>query len=54
LIEATNQEAESEEDYLVAKAVSHLIAARRIRFLNPKGEVAIEMHTAMMKEIDAR
>jgi hypothetical protein len=41
LVEAINEEVEPEEDYLVSKAVSHLIDAGRIRFLNPKGELEI-------------
>jgi len=41
LIEAINEEVEPEEDCLVSKAVSHLIDAGRIRFLNPKGGLEI-------------
>jgi transposase-like protein len=41
LIEAINEEVEPEEDYLVSKAVTHLIAAGRIRFLNPKSTLEI-------------
>jgi hypothetical protein len=41
LIEAINEEVEPEEDYLVSKAVSHLIDAGQIRFLDPKGGLEI-------------
>ena len=41
LIEAINEEVEPEEDYLVSRAVSHLIDEGRIRFLDPKGGLEI-------------
>ena len=41
LIEAINEDVEPEEDYLVSEAVSHLIDAGRIRFLNTKGGLEI-------------
>ena len=41
LISAINEEAESQEDRLVAEIVLHLLETRRIRFLNTMGRLAI-------------
>ena len=41
LIGAIDEEVDPEQDYLVAKVVSHLLDTGRIRFLNPKGELEI-------------
>ena len=34
VIEAINEEVDPEEDYLVARALSHLIVSGRVRFIN--------------------
>ena len=41
LIEAIEEEVEPEEDRLVAGVVLHLLETGRIRFLNPKGKLAL-------------
>ena len=41
LISAINEEAEPQEERLVAEIVLHLLETRRIRFLNTMGRLAI-------------
>jgi len=41
LIEAVNEEVEPEDDHLVSEVVLHLLEARRIKFQNPMGELAL-------------
>jgi hypothetical protein len=41
LVEAINEEVGPEEDHLVSEIVLDLLDRGRIRFLNPKGEIAL-------------
>ncbi len=41
LIQVIHEEIKPEEDHLVAGVVLHLLETGRIRFINPKGELAL-------------
>lgn len=48
LIGAIQEEVEPEEDHLIAEVVLDLVDTGRIRFLNPKGDIALLWLTSQL------
>lgn len=48
LIGAIQEEVEPEEDHLIAEVVLDLVETGRIRFLNPKGDIALLWLTSQL------